>query len=391
MARLKYWVWLSCISGVRPMIKYRLAQAMGGPEKLFFAQRDELVAAEPLLQKGEADRLMDKSLETASKALSFCEEHGISVLTVQDAAYPDRLRHIPDPPAVLYVWGKLPPVDERLLVAVVGTRKATPYGIQMASAIGRDLAKGGAVVVSGLAVGCDGAAMEAALREGGTVIGVLGTAIDEVYPARNRPLFEATRAHGALVSEYPPHMRTYPVDFKVRNRIVTGLSMGVAVVEAPRKSGTRSTADHALEQGRDVFAVPGNADSYTSGGCNDLIAQGAAPIAGGRDILRAYEGRTDLLRQKAAEPADIHIKKEIDKPKDIVYIDQSATRPKPIPSGLPEPQKKVLTAMTRPDMLADEIIESAGLGAPEVLAALTMLQIAGHVVQGAGKRYTRKL
>ena len=260
----------------------------------------------------------------------------------------------------------------------------------MASAIGRDLAKGGAVVVSGLAAGCDGAAMEAALREGGTVIGVLGTAIDEVYPARNRPLFEATRAQGALVSEYPPHMRTYPVDFKVRNRIVTGLSMGVAVVEAPRKSGTRSTADHALEQGRDVFAVPGNADSYTSAGCNDLISQGAAPIGSGRDILRAYEGRADLLRQKTAEPADIHIKKEIDKPKDIVYIDQSATRPKPLPGGLTEPQKKVLTAMTRPDMLADEIIESAGLGAPEVLAALTMLQIAGHVVQGAGKRYTRK-
>ncbi len=391
MARLKYWVWLSCVGGVRPLVKYRLAEAMGGPEKLFFADRDELVAAEPLLQSAEADKLMDKSLEASDRALRFCQEHGISVVTVQDAAYPDRLRHIPDPPTVLYVWGKLPPVDESLFLAVVGTRKATPYGIRMAARLGRELAESGAVVVSGLAEGCDSAAMEAALRAGGTAVGVLGTAIDEVYPAKNRALFEEVRARGALVSEYPPGLRTFPASFKARNRIITGLSLGVAVVEAPARSGTRSTADHALEQGRDVFAVPGNADSYTSAGCNQLIAQGAVPIACGADILRAYEGRNDLSRQKTAE---IHIKKEIDKPQDIVYIDV-ADRMKDLPEermkDLPEDQRKVLTAMTRPEMLADEITEAAGLSARSTLAALTMLQVAGHVVQGTGKRYTRKL
>ncbi len=383
MARLKYWVWLSCIHGVRPLIKYRLAEAMGGPERIFFASKEELAAAEPLLQSAEVDKLMDKSMETPDKALRFCEDNGITLVTVQDAAYPERLRHIPDPPAVLYVWGKLPPVDESLLVAVVGTRKATPYGIRMAARLGRELAQGGAVVVSGLAEGCDSAAMEAALQAGGTVVGVLGTAIDEVYPAKNRALFAETRARGALVSEYPPGLRTYPVDFRVRNRIVTGLSLGVAVVEAPRRSGTRSTADHALEQGRDVFAVPGNADSYTSAGCNELISQGAVPITGGADILRAYESRSDLSRQDA--PA-IHIKKEIDKPKDIVYIDVTDRM-----KDLPADQQKVLRAMTRPEMLADEITEASGLSARETLAALTMLQVAGHVVQGTGKRYTRKL
>ncbi len=388
MARLKYWVWLSCVTGVRPVMKARLAQTMGGPEAVFFAKREELLEAEPLLQTAEADKLCDKSMERPSKALAFCQEHGIEILTVQDADYPDRLRQIADPPAVLYVWGKLPPVDDRALIAVVGTRNATPYGLKMAGVMGRDLALGGAVVVSGLAVGCDSAAMEAALRAGGVTIGVLGTAIDQVYPAKNRGLFEEVKASGALVSEYPPGLRTFPGDFKTRNRIVTGLSLGVAVVEAPRKSGTRSTADHALEQNRDVFAVPGNADAPASAGCNELIMQGAVPVTGAAAVLRAYSARTDLFPQ---EPAEIHIKKEIDKPKDIVYIDVTE-EPAPDPDrwdDLPEDQRKVMAALTRPNMHADEIIAGAGLSAPETLAALTMLQLAGRVVQSGG-RYTRK-
>ena len=383
MARLKYWVWLSCVSGVRPIVKYRLAEAMGGPERLFFADKETLLAAGTPLQPREADKLMDKSLELPAKVLAFCEREHISVVTVQDALYPERLRHIPDPPAVLYVWGRLPAVDERLFLAVVGTRKATPYGIRMAEKIGREIALGGGIVVSGLAEGCDSEAMRAALRAGGTVVGVLGTAIDQVYPAKNRELFEDVKAHGALVSEYPPGLRTFPGDFKARNRIITGLSLGVAVVEAPLRSGTRSTADHALEQGRDVFAVPGSVDAYASEGCNELIAQGAVPITGGEDVLRAYGNRTDLFRQ---EIGCIHIKKEIDKPRDIVYIDDTDKM-----KDLPETQRKVLSVMTRPDMHADEIIRAADLSASETLAALTMLQVAGHVVQGVGKRYTRKL
>ncbi len=389
MARLKYWVWLSCVTGVRPIVKYRLARTMGGPEKIFFAGQEELMEAEPLLQKAEAEKLADKSMERPGKALSFCEENGISVLTFQDADYPDRLRHIPDPPVVLYVWGKLPPIDDRAVIAVVGTRHASPYGLKMAGVMGRDLAQGGAIVASGLAVGCDSAAMEAALRAGGLSIGVLGTAIDEVYPARNRPLFEAVKAQGALVSEYPPGARTFPMDFRQRNRIITGLSLGVVVVEAPRHSGTRSTADHALEQNRDVFAVPGNADAPGSAGCNELIAQGAVPVTGGAAVLRAYSARTDLFPQ---EPAEIHIKKEIDKPKDIVYIDVTE-EPTPDPDRwklLPEDQQKIMAALTRPGMLADELIQASGLAAPEALAALTMLQLAGHVTQDGSRRYSRK-
>ena len=385
MARLKFWVWLSCVTGVRPLVKYRLIETMGGPDKVFFADKETIMGLDDLIREKEADQLMDKSMDKASRALAFCEEHEIDVLTVQDARYPERLRHISDPPAVLYVWGKLPPVDDAVTVAVVGTRKATPYGLKMAAQLGRDIARAGGVVVSGLAEGCDAMAMKSAMEAGGVTVGVLGTAIDQVYPAKNRKLFAEVRARGALVSEYPPGARTFSSDFKVRNRIISGLSLGVVVTEAPLHSGTRNTAEHALQQDRDVFAVPGNVDAAASAGCNDLIAHGAIPAVSGAQILSLYRDRFDLLPVKPPEMPPTLIKKEIDKPKDIVYIDLTED-----PKGLPADQWEVLKAMTRPDMHPDEIIEATGLPASDVLAALTMLQVAGYVTQGAGRRYTRK-
>jgi len=380
MARLKYWVWLSCIPGVRAWTKYRLCEKLGGPEDIFFAEESKISSVEGV-QPREAKALMDKSLEKASRTITWCEENHVDILTVQDAGYPERLRNISDPPVVLYVWGRLPAVDEHPVIGVVGTRKATPYGLRMAAKIGRELAEQGAVVVSGLAEGCDSASMEAALLAGGVTIGVLGTAINTVYPAKNKKLFEEVKMRGVLLSEYPPNTRTYPADFKCRNRIITGLSLGVVVAEAPAHSGTRNTADHALEQGRDVFAVPGNVDAQASCGCNELLSQGAIVATCGEDILREYAGRFDLEIRK---PAPIPIKKEIDKPRDIVYIDADSLE------EIPSAQRSILRAMTRPDMHADEIIEAVGLPAAETLAALTMLQITGYVSQGTGRRYTRK-
>jgi DNA processing protein len=283
----------------------------------------------------------------------------------------------------LYVLGRLPKVDDEVVLGVVGTRRASAYGIKMAARFGRELAQGGAVVASGLAEGCDGAAMTAALEAGGRLIGVLGTAINQIYPAKNRALFAAVKRQGVLLSEYPPGMRTYPNSFIARNRILSGLSQGVIVVEAPLKSGTRNTAQHALEQGRDVFAVPGNADAQVSAGCNALLAEGAMIAADSREILARY-GVT--APPAFVEKEDTPIKKEIDKQEDIVYIDLTAAE-----ESLPSVQRCVLRAMTRPDMLADEITEAAGVTPAETLMALTMLQVAGLVAQGTGKRYTRKL
>ena len=380
MARVKYWIWLSCVENVRPMAKYRLVEALGGPERVFFAEEAEIAAVEGVLPS-EVKFLCDKSMERVAKVLSDCQEKNIEILTLQDAKYPERLRNIPDPPVVLYMQGRLPAVDESLMIAVIGTRKASPYGVKMARKLGGEIASGGGIVVSGLAAGCDCEAMDAALRAGGSTVGVLGTAIDKVYPAANRWLFNEVRARGALISEYPPGMRTYPESFVARNRIISGLSLGVVVAEAPKRSGTRVTVNFALGQNRDVFAVPKNADTGV-GGCNDLIAEGAFVATCGEDVLRQYGTQFDLFQPASAQT---HIKKEIDKPKDIVYIDLTEA-----PEDIPSAQRKILTAMKAPDMHADDIIEATGLPAQEVLAGLTMLQVAGYVTQSAGRRYTRK-
>lgn len=376
MARTKYWVWLSSFN-IGSAVKRRLLDAFGDPEKIFFAPREELAAAR--LSERELSLLSDKSMERTAQILGDCDELGIEIFTLQDADYPERLRQIADPPAVLYVRGKLPPVDDMACIAMVGTRKTSPYGMKMALRLGGEITQLGGVVVSGVAAGVDSAAMEGALRAGGTAIGVLGTAIDEVYPRSSKPIFDQCAATGALVSEYPPRMRTMPWNFKERNRIISGLSLGVVVVEAPAHSGSLVTAGHALEQNRDVFAVPGNADAAACAGTNRLLRQGAVPVTSGQDIMEHY--RLDFKpTQTASEP--IHLKKEIDKAQDLLYIDLVEKIQR-----LPEAQKTVALALTQPDMLADDITAKTGLPAQRVMAALTLLEIAG-IVRQENKRYS---
>ena len=383
MARLKFWVWLSCVRNVPPLLKCHLCDVLGGPEAVYHAGKDELMFEGATAR--EAAHLMDKSMAETERILAACEAQGVDILTLQDAAYPERLRQIADPPVALYIRGRLPAVDECVCVAVVGTRHASAHGLRMAADLGAGIAEGGGVVVSGLAEGCDGVAMEAALRAGGPVIGVLGTAVDVVYPAKNRWLFREVVGRGALVSEHGPGVRTFSGDFKARNRVISGLSLGVAVAEAPVKSGTRVTVDRALEQARDVFAVPSNADGANAEGYRSLMRLGAASVNSGAEILERY---ADRFAPFSPNFAPTPIKKEIDKPQDMGYIDPQG--PKEIPEGLPETQRRILAAMDRPDMHADEIIEATGLPAPEALAALTMLQVGGYVIQGAGRRYSRK-
>lgn len=380
MGRLKYWIWLSGIRGVEPLVKNHLVDAMGGPEAVYFAGKDELMYAGAA--ERAAERLQDKSLAEAQRVMAACEEKHVLMLPREDAAYPERLRSIPDPPVVLYVLGRLPRIDGSVSVAVVGTRRATPYGLGIAARLGREIVEGGGIVVSGLAEGCDGIAMEAAMRAGGVTVGVLGTAIDTVYPAKNRRLFEETMVRGALVSEHGPGERTFRSDFKLRNRIISGLSLGVAVAEAPERSGTRVTVDRALDQGRDVFAVPAGLNTPGGEGYLALTRLGAVTVASGAEILARYGTEYRPVPPKSPTTP---IKKRIDKHQDIVYIDLTEKW-----EHLPEPQRRVLRAMDRPAMHADEIIEASGLSAAEALSALTMLQVAGYVTQGAGRRYTRK-
>jgi DNA processing protein len=209
-------------------------------------------------------------------------------MTLHDGDYPARLTNIPDPPLVLYIRGRLPALDEEAAVAVVGTRSCTPYGLKAAERIGYELARHGCLVVSGLARGIDSAAAKGTLRAGGRVVGVVGSGLDIVYPPENKKLFDDVAAVGAIVSEYPPGSPAAPRHIPQRNTVMSGLSVGVTVIEAPEKSGALITATHALEQGRDVFAIPGNVDSPACKGSNNLLREGAVLVTTGREIAEEY-------------------------------------------------------------------------------------------------------
>ena len=258
MSELKYWLWLSSLTGVRPRVKRLLIERYGGVREVYFAPRGDYAALGGLTEQ-ECAALENKSFDTAYRIIEDCENLGVDIRTIQDADYPRRLAAIYDPPVVLYVRGRLPVVDEKAAVAVVGTRRASPYGIKMAARLGYELTRCGGLVVSGLTVGVDVTAAQGALMAGGSCIGVLGSPIDDESWGG-----ETTRdvaAAGAVISEYPPGAKRHPAFFRARNRITAGLCVAAVVVEAPKRSGALLFADEALSQGKEVFAVPANADA----------------------------------------------------------------------------------------------------------------------------------
>ena len=263
MSSLKYWLWLATRRGMGVQGMHAVLDHFGTPERVFFADPEEY----QLLSPGLSRALQDHSMAEADKVLADCDRLGIRIMTLQDADYPERLRQLDDAPCVLYLKGRMPDFDEEVAVGIVGTREATEYGKTVAKRLGLELARGGALVVSGMAAGIDTCAVRGALQGGKTVVSVVGGGIDVPYPWANRFLYEDVAASGLLMSEYPPGTENLGSHFPVRNRIISGLSLGVVVVEAPEfNSGALITAERALEQNRDVFAVPGNVDAVNSRG-----------------------------------------------------------------------------------------------------------------------------
>ena len=296
MATLKYWLWLTGRAGLSPARRRELVERMGSPESVYFADPGEYTLEENLSETARRS-LSDKSMDAAEEILAQCEQLGISLLTIQDAHYPDCLKNIPDPPSVLYYKGKLPDFDRELTIGMVGARECSEYGKTMASRLGLELARSGAVIVSGIAQGIDSHAIKGALAGGGTVVSVLAGGIDKKYPWESRFLYDDVAAVGALISEYPPGTPHKGSHFPVRNRIISGLSDGVVAVEGREKGGTMVTMDLALEQNRDTFAVPGPADAPMSAGTNRLIRMGWAKlVTSSADILAEYEGRRPIRR-----------------------------------------------------------------------------------------------
>lgn len=420
LSTLKYWVWLSALTELRSKTRFALVSVFGDPEKVFFA--DERLLHEGVnLSDTEKSLIANKNLDRTNEILEKCREDGITILSLQDVAYPQRLKNIFDPPVVLYIKGRLPAMDEEAAIGIVGTRKASPYGIKMARKLGYEVTKCGGLVVTGLAEGIDSASAQGALLAGGACIGVLGCAIDDVFPIWNGELYNDVAALGAIVSEYPPGERLNKKNFPERNRIISGLSLGVTVVEAPYRSGALITSAYALDQGREVFAVPGNADAVNSVGSNELIRNGAILVTKGWEILADFEkmfsGKLSESGIKKSPFSDVEVKpkedetksqsstktaknspetgkgfaklrvmtdrKKIDNQKKREYIDLQEQL-----SGLNEKQLKIVTAMGEKAMHVDDIIEKSGLNAAETLSELTVLQIKGYVTQESGKRFT---
>ena len=384
MSSLKYWIWLSTLSGVGAATVSSLLGFFGDPEKVHAANVSDYLEVDGV-SSADIARLMDKDLGPSEKALADCAATGCRAITIQDEEYPDRLKSIFDPPGVLFIQGRLPSVDEEPAVAVVGTRGCSPYGRKSAERIGYRLASSGIIVVTGLARGVDSAVSHGALRGGGRVIGVVGTGLDIVYPRENKTLFEDIARTGAIVSEYPPGTPPNPWHFPARNRIISGMSLGVAVIEAPQKSGALITASRALEQGRDVFVLPGNVDAKNSIGSNRLLREGAIPILSGDDIVSEY---ADLFPGIIKQPDTLDnrdgsgsgkSKKTFDNESEVDYIDFGKTI-----SSLNGDERTVAEAVLRGLSGADDIIEDTGLAAHKVLTALTMLEIKGSISRSGG-------
>ena len=388
MSALKYWLWLAELPGLSNQTRLALLRHFPTPEDVYYAEAEEVLLTEGITRE-QAALLADKDCARADQILADCQRLDLDILTIQDAGYPNRLRNIYDPPCLLYVRGRLPAFDDEAAVAVVGTRSCTPYGISCAEKLGYGLAAGGAVVVSGLARGVDSAALRGALRGGGAVTAVLGNGLDVIYPPENQYLYEDVAAAGALVSEYPPGTSPEARHFPVRNRIMSGLCVATLVVEAPARSGALITAGTALEQGRDVFAVPGPIDAPASVGCNRLIRDGAGLVTDAWDILGEYEPRfPDKLRREGAKET----------PAVLGYQARQKTEPKPVPPSvsisrndysLTDDQIRLLRALTEEPMLVDDLIELTEIPTRRVLSALTVLEIEHLVTQHSGKRYAR--
>lgn len=396
MSMLKYWLWLSTSARVAPRAKSALLEHYGSPEAMYMAPVGEITRLLGSNSEG-AEELEKRDLSAALRIIDRCEDQGIRIITIQDAGYPERLKNVYAPPHIIYIKGNLPAMDEEAAIAVIGTRKASPYGLRMGHKLGYEITKCGGIVVSGLTAGIDAAGAEGALTANGKCVGVLGVP----HELCKGSLPQEVAVRGALVSEYPPGTKPYSSFFRARNRIAAGLSVGVAVVEAPAKSGTRLFVAEAAELGKEIFVVPGNADSENCAGSNAMLKDGAKAVTGGWDIMSEFELRypdkvqrsdrkppqprneTESVEEKSEPVPQKPIKKVIDKPNDTGYIDLKKQL-----EGLDDVQISIISAIDRSGVHVDDIIEKTRLSPAKVLAELTILQLKGFVRQESGKRFS---
>ncbi|RKJ78246.1 DNA-protecting protein DprA [Butyricicoccus sp. 1XD8-22] len=444
MSARVYWLWLATRPGVGARVAAELLEHFGNPEAIYAAKRGALLMGCGLTA-AQVDALSDKSLDGADRIMEECAKKDIHILTLGDSGYPERLRNIYDPPLVLYWRGRQPPWDSRPMISIVGTRHCTTHGILMAEQLGRSLTESGFLVVSGMAQGIDGAANRGALRMKNTpgTVAVLGCGVDVCYPINNSALFGDLIFAGTLLSEYPPGSEPAGWHFPQRNRIISGLSVATVLIEAPERSGALITARLALEQGRDVYAVPGRLDDRESAGCNALIRDHEAELLTGPiQLVREYSG---ILRElpneaqidrvfrsmtgkpaKAAEPPKKpkgdpweqivqgtqragrrKAEKPAEREKETAVLEDSEKTPEEIlktahlmrgsallqqegkpdtrpEDGLSSEERKILEAVRAGAQTTDQLIASTDIPAPQLLSLVTMLELDGLLSNEGG-------
>jgi DNA processing protein len=363
MRDIDYWIWFSTLAGLGPVKSKKLLDTYKDPQIIFFLTEPELKENKLLTQKNIKELLNREKRDKIDSINKVMLKNDIKIITLLDGNYPERLKQIYDPPITLYYQGKFKLSE--FSMAVVGSRKTTNYGAFAAKKLAYELALRGCQIVSGLARGIDSIAHEGCLDAGGKTAAVLGCGLDYIYPPENSCLYESIlKSGGLIISEYPPGTPPLQYNFPARNRIISGISSGVLIVEAAKRSGSLITAGFALEQGKEVFAVPGNIDCVYSLGTNQLIRDGAKIVLEVEDILEEFDYQGPKLQQKTKADAEIK-----------TYM------------GLSTEEIRVVKIIQNGIRHIDEISEKSNISVKDINNTLFMLEMKGVIVQLPGKLF----
>lgn len=369
------WLTLALIPELSPESLWKLYRSFGGPEAILNASEDEILQRVPLKRKTARAIAQRLTIRDPQRELEIILRSGINFTTWDDELYPALLRHIPNPPLFLFSKGTYRS-EYAAAIAIVGTRNASTRGLGFAEKLANDLARYGVTVVSGLAVGIDSAAHRGALKAGGKTIAVMGSGLDIPYPRVNQDMIDQIAKSGVVFSEYPLGTPPEKWRFPLRNRIVSGLSAGVVVVEAGIKSGALITARLALEQGRDIFAVPGPVSDWQAAGTNKLLKEGAKLVETAKDILDEYPAWFKELSRLSLQKSSQISPSSLTPDGDIEYEGDD--------------EMKILQNLTTEPQHIDKICDKTGLSCSTVLSLLTMLELKGKVRQLPGKYFIRE-
>lgn len=378
----KYWIWLSMALGASARVD-EILSVFPEPHLIYEStERDRIISG--VFSKSQLEKLKTADLTKALDAISACEKNGWQIITPDDKIYPAGLRKIPDMPLVLYVDGDISCVRGKVMIGVVGTRKPCYESIAITRRICGDLAAAGAVVVSGGAMGIDSAAHEGTLDAGGKTVCVMGCGLGTRYLMDNEAMRRQISRNGAVISEFAPFSEASRITFPQRNRIISGLSHGVLVVEAGDKSGSLITATCANEQGREVFAIPGSVLSSAYSGANKLIRDGAKAVSCAEDILTPYSViYPDRINLRAIDktPVSSSVKNQEKEKKPVIVK-------KECPSGLDPDELAVYNLFGEGALHFDDICASSGLAASKVMSVLLKLELEDYIEETEGRYYT---